>query len=247
MSLINPCLFASRTLAAAAVVVVLGGALPTAVSAGEIFVYQRPNGTRLVTDHVRADPNLRLVRRYTPKSERKPARFQIPANFPIGANLVAGGKVGGNASSLSTKQLRSALKRYRPRPMNSKFDALIKETAATYGVEPSLVRAVVQAESAFKPDAVSVKGATGLMQLMPGTAERYGVENRKDPKQNVNGGVRYLRDLLAMFGDNIALAVAAYNAGEGAVKKHQGIPPYKETQNYVRKVMRLHRMYKAAT
>ena len=106
---------------------------------------------------------------------------------------------------------------------------------------------MVTAESAYDPVAVSSAGAVGLMQLMPGTAERYGVRNRRDPRQNVLGGVRYLRDLLVQF-DDLTLALAAYNAGENAVIRYGNrIPPYPETQNYVRKVLTFYRDYRRAS
>ena len=110
----------------------------------------------------------------------------------------------------------------------------IDSIARRHGVDPLLVRAMIRVESNFDARAVSPKGAAGLMQLMPETAMRYGVDNRFDPAQNVDGGVRYLRDLMAMFDGNLSLALAAYNAGEGAVLKHgRRIPPYPETQQYV--------------
>ena len=115
-------------------------------------------------------------------------------------------------------------------PGEHPIDAIAKR----HRVDPLLVRAVIRVESNFDPKAVSPKGAVGLMQLMPETAMRYGVENRFDPAQNVDGGVRYLRDLMAMFNGNLSLALAAYNAGEGAVIKYgRRIPPYPETQQYV--------------
>ncbi len=113
---------------------------------------------------------------------------------------------------------------------------MIFNSASNQGVDPALVEAIVAVESAFNPMAVSVKGAMGLMQLMPVTASRYGVADPFDPKQNVIGGVRYLRDLLLRF-ENLLHAVAAYNAGERAVLRYQGLPPYPETQDYVRKVL----------
>ena len=134
----------------------------------------------------------------------------------------------------------------------STYDRLIKRTAAANRVDVALVKAVMHVESGFNPNAVSPKGASGLMQLMPATAVRYGVEDIFDPVQNVQGGVRYLKDLLAMFKDNQRLAIAAYNAGENAVLRYKGIPPYNETQEYVRKVMTFRKHYtpkeiKAAT
>ncbi len=124
----------------------------------------------------------------------------------------------------------------------SKFSEVIADAASKHGVEEKLVHAVIQTESAYNASAVSRAGAVGLMQLMPDTARRYGVTNRTDPIQNVNGGTRYLKDLLGMFNYNLGLAVAAYNAGEGAVMKYNNsIPPYPETQNYVRQVLSLYR------
>ena len=118
---------------------------------------------------------------------------------------------------------------------NGRIDSLIKLNAERYGVDPYLIYCVIHQESGFSATAVSVKGAQGLMQLMPGTAARYGVTNVNDPVQNIMGGTRYLKDLLRLFSGRIDLALAAYNAGEGAVIKYgQTIPPYKETRDYVR-------------
>ncbi len=123
-----------------------------------------------------------------------------------------------------------------------KYHPLITQAALKYHVDAKLLHAVIQTESAYNPNAVSPKGAVGLMQLMPETAKRYGVKNRRNAKQNIDGGARYLKDLLAMFNSNLKLAVASYNAGEGAVKKYKNtIPPYPETQNYVRQVLALYR------
>jgi soluble lytic murein transglycosylase-like protein len=121
-----------------------------------------------------------------------------------------------------------------------KYSTLIAQAASDYGVDERLLHAVIQAESAYNPHAVSPVGAVGLMQLMPGTAERYGVraEDRTDPAESIKGGARYLRDLLKMFNSDVRLAVAGYNAGENAVKKYNNsIPPYPETQNYVAQVL----------
>jgi hypothetical protein len=126
------------------------------------------------------------------------------------------------------------------------YDRLIKRTAAAHSVDVALVKAVMHVESGFNPNALSPKGASGLMQLMPATAERYGVEDIFDPVQNVQGGVRYLKDLMVMFKNNHRLVVAAYNAGENAVLRHKGIPPYSETRDYVVKVMRFKKHYTPA-
>jgi hypothetical protein len=115
---------------------------------------------------------------------------------------------------------------------------LINSIAAEQGVDPALVRAIIRAESNFEQHAVSRKGAQGLMQLMPGTAGRYAVSNTFDPAENIRGGVRYLRFLQDRFPGQLPLAVAAYNAGENAVARHKGIPPYAETRQYVARVFR---------
>ena len=124
------------------------------------------------------------------------------------------------------------------------FDRLIREACVRYGVEFELVKAVIKAESAFNPWAISRAGARGLMQLMPETAADHGVADIHSPRQNIEGGVRHLRLLLERFEGNITLALAAYNAGAGAVDKYNGIPPYQETQQYVRKVLRFRESYR---
>ena len=119
----------------------------------------------------------------------------------------------------------------------SRWGQDIKEVAERYGVDPSLVHAVIGVESAFNPWAVSRKGAQGLMQLMPRTASALGVRDSFNPRENIEGGVRHLRYLLDRYPGDLPLALAAYNAGEGAVDSYRGIPPYAETQQYVQKVL----------
>ena len=120
------------------------------------------------------------------------------------------------------------------------IDALIGANAASYSVDPALVRSIVEAESGFNPRATSPAGARGLMQLMPGTAQSLGVVDAYDPAENLRGGTRYLRGLLDRFGD-VRLAVAAYNAGPAAVERFGGVPPFPETQAYVRRVLTRYR------
>ena len=125
-----------------------------------------------------------------------------------------------------------------------KYDPTIRSVAKIYKLPHTLLHAVITAESYYNPDAVSKAGAVGLMQLMPGTAKQYGVSNRLDPKQNIYGGTRYLRYLAKLFNNDLTLMLAAYNAGEGAVKKYGNkVPPYKETQNYVKKVKKYFKKY----
>ena len=124
----------------------------------------------------------------------------------------------------------------------SRLIPIINDAARINGVDPRLIHAVIRAESGYNANAVSSKGAIGLMQLIPATAQRYGVQDIYDPHQNVSGGVRYLRDLLNMFNGNLELAIAGYNAGENAVlRAGNRIPPYPETRAYVPKVMSFYR------
>ena len=141
-------------------------------------------------------------------------------------------------------------------PNLKKYEPLMTQAAHDYAVELPLLKAVMAAESGFNPGAVSPKGAVGLMQVMPATAERYGLQADKrnsvsdklaDPKTNIRLGARYLRDLMRLFPDQLALVLASYNAGEGAVQKYRNrVPPYPETQNYVKLVTQFYQLYKPA-
>jgi soluble lytic murein transglycosylase-like protein len=125
------------------------------------------------------------------------------------------------------------------------FSTEIANAARDYGVDEAIVRAIIHAESAYNPNALSRVGAQGLMQLMPGTARRFGVSNAFDAGQNIRGGVQYLAWLLKRFNGSLTLAAAGYNAGEGAVDKYKGVPPYSETQRYVQRVGLLADRYRA--
>ena len=131
-----------------------------------------------------------------------------------------------------------------PVALSPQLKAIVNQAADDYAVDKALVQALIHAESNFNANAVSPKGASGLMQLMPDTAERYGVRNIFDPRQNIVGGVRYLRDLLETFGHNLRLAVAAYNAGENSVLRYGDVPPFPETINYVNRVLKLQDAYR---
>ncbi|MGB8266996.1 MAG: lytic transglycosylase domain-containing protein [Candidatus Velthaea sp.] len=128
----------------------------------------------------------------------------------------------------------------------AQIDALVQQNATTWQVDPALVKAVIANESGFNANATSKVGARGLMQLMPATASSLGVRDAYDPAQNVAGGTRYLRGLLDRFNGDPKLAIAAYNAGPGAVEKYGGVPPYAETQNYVQNVLSSYDRYRAA-
>ncbi len=133
---------------------------------------------------------------------------------------------------------------WKTRPVASAFDPLILQVAQSHNLDPDLIKAVVHVESSFQPHARSYKGAMGLMQLMPQTARRFGVTDAYHPDQNVTGGARYLRELLDRYAGNETLAIAAYNAGEGAVDRYVGVPPYSETQQYVRRVLKMRDAYR---
>lgn len=180
----------------------------------DIFVYQIPGGSRIVTDHPLTNRDYRLVR------QSKDSK--------------------GAGTLISSRKIQYAV------TDPAAYDRLIQRTASAHAVDAALIKAVMHIESAFNPHAVSDKGAMGLMQVMPDTAQRYGVDDLFDPVQNVRAGVLYIKDLQKLFKNNTRLVLAAYNAGENAVLRHKGMPPYNETQDYVRKVMKAHREYSGA-
>jgi soluble lytic murein transglycosylase-like protein len=139
--------------------------------------------------------------------------------------------VGGSGKSADWKWLA------RQHDRRTRYDPIIERYAEKFRVDPVLIRAVIQVESDFNPRCVSRKGARGLMQLIPATAKRYRVKDVFDPEENIRGGVHYLRDLLEMFPNNLPRALAAYNAGENAVARYRGIPPFRETELYVKRAL----------
>ena len=179
----------------------------------DIFVYQLPDGARIVTDHPLVNRDYKLVRQ---------SRTSKGAGTLVSSRSIQYAVTDPNA-----------------------YDRLIRRMAGRHKVDAALVKAVMHVESAFNPHAVSHKGAQGLMQVMPETGQRYGAEDLFDPVQNVEAAVLYLKDLQKMFKNNTRLVLAAYNAGENAVLRYRGIPPYNETRNYVRKVLGMHRQYAA--
>jgi len=211
----------------------------------EIYSYLDSNGVRVYTDNPR--PNIKI--HSTAQATISPKIYKFvdskgiihltdkPKNSRYKLILQGGIQVPSFLVSIDSPS---------PKKRKFKYKTLIQEVATSIGLEPALLHAVIQIESAYNPKAVSSKGAVGLMQLMPGTAKRFGVKKRTDASANVYGGARYLRHLLTLFDNNIELTLAAYNAGENAVKRYNNqIPPYRETKNYVKKVMKLYRAYQA--
>ncbi|BAV33099.1 lytic transglycosylase [Sulfuricaulis limicola] len=183
----------------------------SATALAEVYVYEMPDGSRMITDHPINAKHTRVVR-VTPDVK--------------------------GAGELAARKNSPVF-----RESSSTYDRLIRRYADENGVDFALVKAVMHAESAFNPYAVSNKGARGLMQMMPETARRYGVRDIYNPVENIRAGVQHLKFLSDMFNNKLYLVIAAYNAGENAVKEHQGIPPYAETQMYVRKVLQYQRQY----
>ena len=142
--------------------------------------------------------------------------------------------VGGEENRVSTQSVRD----------QTQFDSLIQESSRKHNVDFALVKAIIKAESGFNPLAVSRKGAKGLMQLMPETAQRMNVADIFNPGENIDGGVRYFRHLLSLFDNDLRLSLAAYNAGENVVSEFRTIPPYRETIDYVRKVLNYYQSYR---
>ncbi len=187
----------------------------TASAATNLYVYELPDGSRVLTDHALNNRQYRLVR--------------------VGRDVRG---VGHLAASRHTQLFRAD---------PATYDRLIRDNARRFQVDFALVKAIMHVESNFNPYAASNKGALGLMQLMPTTAQRHGITELYDPEKNIEAGVRHIRYLNTLFGGRPQLVIAAYNAGENAVRRHGGIPPYQETQHYVRKVLYYKQHYRRLT
>ena len=198
--------------------VVLATALPVTAAADTIYSYTDADGVVHFT--TKPAPNAKLYLKSEPKN---------PAPGAVRPGVVPFAPQDRDVS------------RY------SRFDEHIRQAATFYQIPEQLVRAVIKVESDYDPRAVSYAGARGLMQLMPETAERLGVKDINDPRENIFGGVRYLRLLANMFNGDLDFTVAAYNAGENAVIQHKGIPPYAQTRDYVVKVTKFYRRYRTIT
>jgi len=178
-----------------------------------VYVYERPDGSKLITDKKTRKAGYKLKKSYQTSPYRSSSRSNAP---------------------------------YRALPIKSQYDALIVNTALKYDLEPSFIKAVIHVESAFDKYALSHAGAMGLMQLMPATAANYQLkQNHFDPNRNIEAGVQHIKDLMDRYSNDKKLSLAAYNAGEGAVAKYNGVPPYDETEDYIIKVMKLYKLYKS--
>jgi len=200
-------------------------------AAADIYQYVDDAGTVHFSDHPKESGYHRIASEAKPTVSR-PEKAERGSAVPV---AVAKPPVTKVASSQTLKNVG--------RPMRASLDRLIEQEAANFGMEPALVKAVVHAESSFNPKAVSSAGAMGLMQLMPKTAADLGLKDPFNPKENVRGGIRYLRTLLGIFNNDLPLALAAYNAGLTRVMKYGGVPPFRETQRYVGKVIQFYSAY----
>jgi soluble lytic murein transglycosylase-like protein len=178
------------------------------------FLYQMPDGSRVVSDRPLINTKAKLVR---------------------------------HSKNLSNMGHYAARRTLRAKRQMRLWSYLIFHQSRKHGVDDSLVKAVIYTESYFNPNATSHKGASGLMQLMPATAAKYGVNDLYNPRQNIIAGIKHLKYLLKLYPKNLKHAIAAYNAGENAVKKYKGIPPYRETQGYVKKVMKHFKRFQLAS
>ena len=184
------------------------------VNAATVYIYTDQNGSKVISDHPLKGKGLKRIKTYRPRS---------------------------SVEILGPRHYNYSNRRLDPR--NTRFDHAIFELADYYQQDRALIKAIIQIESSFNPNALSPKGAQGLMQLMPATANQYKVADPFDAQDNLRGGIAFFADLMSRYENDVQLALAAYNAGASAVSRYNGIPPYPETQAYVTKVLLLHKNY----
>lgn len=188
--------------------------LYSSVAQARVYLYQMPDGSRMVSDRPLINTKAKLVRR---------------------------------SKDLTNMGHYVARRTVRAKRRMRLWSYFIFEESKKHGIDDSLVKAVIYTESYFNPNATSHKGASGLMQLMPATAAKYGVSDLYNPRQNITAGIKHLRYLMTLYPKNLKHVLAAYNAGENAVRKYNGIPPYRETQGYVKKVMKHFKRFQLAS
>lgn len=199
----------------------------TTHAVADVYAYHGANGERILTDKRIHDKRYRLVKVY--KTRKKPKPVKEAAVTKSAAKQSSSNKSAHNTFQCGNKAFITKQK--------NAYKNIIRAYAARYGVEEALIYSVVMQESCFNEKALSRAGAIGLMQLMPATASHLKVKDPWNPEQNIHGGVKYLARMLKRFKGNTKFALAAYNAGPGKVERYGGIPPYRETQHYVKKIM----------
>jgi len=204
----------------------IGSLLITDAHAANLYIFKDQEGNALLTNVVGRDKK--------PQGALSQYNTQVKVTWYPDTNVHSYHNWGGSESAVLPSFSRN----------RNAYDDLIADAASAYGVEQGLIKAIMHTESGFNPGARSPVGAQGLMQLMPATARRFFVNDSYNPAENIKGGVRYLNFLLKRYNNNQELAIAAYNAGEGNVDRYRGIPPFRETQDYVKRVMsRLNNLY----
>jgi len=231
-------------------IVLLGSSVALA---GNTYIYKDKNGRTHITNMVSDEPGFTLIKTIATPVYKKSSAEKSTTEEPALASAIQYGGSGWklitpNKGGLTAAML-AGIGNSKPFAINSakrqRYASIIAAAARKHNLDPNLVHAVISAESAYNPRAKSSAGAMGLMQLMPATAKRFGVSNAYDPVANIQGGTRYLRWLLNYFNGNVNLALAGYNAGEGAVVKYNyQIPPYKETKTYVSRVLQFYNHYR---
>jgi soluble lytic murein transglycosylase-like protein len=211
----------------------------TGVPAGELAIMQRVQQLQGLIESARQVSSPSFTGTATTGSSYTPSSYSDFASALQAATSAdaAGASTSATAADASPGIDYSAVQGAGSSGESSEYDALIEQAAARNGVDPAVLHGLIQQESGFDPNAVSSAGASGLTQLMPGTASTLGVANPLDPVESIEGGARYLGELMSQFGGNTEDALAAYNAGPGAVEQYGGIPPYAETQSYVANVL----------
>lgn len=223
--------------------VLCGAALHCTTAEAAIYTYVDNTGTRWLTNIPKKDKKYKLIATYGAPQKPRPPTKSAPLPAAVNTNTFNGVPVAAaipryHCGGQSAAQLE---RKFAPH-LGS-----VQMFARQYGVDEKLIRAVMKQESCFNVDARSKAGAMGLMQLMPSTADQLGITNIRDPHQNIHGGVKYLAQMLREFNGDQRLALAAYNAGPGAVRKYNGIPPYRETRDYVARIMAEYNRMKGAS